>query len=205
MVKRRIRSSVVTVIVTFCVGTVFHTNKLIRCREHAWLRKIMLMIETYSLQERVCLFVCLFCFVLFPLCNLYVRTLSVVHTSGTQSLPAAMLLKNDVHLHDRLSLEYHSFNYFKINKRKWAVLFINRCVSRHTVWEALLQITKCRVVEWLNKSWTEKGVEGSGYSVVSGRHAVLISDRREWRISRKPTGRMFLQAEVWTLDFPNTK
>jgi len=94
---------VVTVTVTVCVGTVFRTNRLIRCREHAWLRKIMLMFETYSLQERV---VCLFCFLLFCL---VARTLSLVHTSGSQSLSTATLLKNDVHLNDKLSLEYHSF------------------------------------------------------------------------------------------------
>jgi hypothetical protein len=73
------------------------------------------------------------CFVLFPLCMTYVRTLSVAHTSGSQSLSAATLLTNDVHLHDRLSLECHGFNYIKINKLKRAVFIINRCVSRHTV------------------------------------------------------------------------
>jgi hypothetical protein len=88
----------------------------------------MLMIETYSFQERV---VCLF--VLFPLCMTYVRTLSVVHTSGSQYLSAATLLKNDAHLHDKLSLECRSFNYIKINKRKGAVFIINRCVSRHSL------------------------------------------------------------------------
>ena len=58
------------------------------------------------------------CFVLFCLFCFVARTLSLVHISGSQSLSTATLLKNDVHLHDRLSLEYHNFKFIKINKRK---------------------------------------------------------------------------------------
>jgi hypothetical protein len=60
----------------------------------------------------VCLFVCfgLFCFV--------ARTLV---TSSRQRFTVFIyptLLKNDVHLHDKISLEYHNFKYININKRK---------------------------------------------------------------------------------------
>jgi hypothetical protein len=43
-------------------------------------------------------------------------------------------------------------------------------------------------------------VEGSGYSAISGRHAVLTSDRREWRTSRKPSEFSYRRRfEPWTL------